>query len=109
MPTARLSRSRPVGVYWEVGGPESDSLEVSVALRPERRGLFGRIGQSLSLVKRRAPLTLQWTAERTGQVLGRSFELDLAELDTGWYTLLLTVTGRHGTERSTQLRIELTK
>ncbi|MEZ4585908.1 MAG: hypothetical protein R2909_05855 [Gemmatimonadales bacterium] len=106
---ARLRRSSPVGVYWEVGGPESDSVEVSVALVPERRGLFGRIGQSLSLVKRRAPLTLQWTAERAAPVLGRSFELDLAELDTGWYTLLLTVTGRHGTERSTQLRIELTK
>jgi len=109
VPSARLSRARPVGVYWEVSGPASDSLEISIGLIPERRGLLGRIGQSLALVKRKAPLTLRWA--QAGPASGprsRAIELNLAELRPGHYTLELTLTGTNGVIRATHLAIELT-
>ena len=98
LPTARVSRRRPVGVYWEVSGPGADSVEVAVAVIPIRRGVFGRIAQGLSLVKRRAPLTLQWRAAgRPDKTVSRAFELDLQKLQTGQYFLRLDATSRGGT------------
>jgi hypothetical protein len=86
----KVSKRRPIGVYWEVSGPGTDSVEVSVAVIPIRRGLMGRIAQGLSLVKRRAPFTLQWRAAgRQEQSVGRAFELDLRQLRTGQYFLRL--------------------
>lgn len=106
--TTHLSRSRPVGVYWEIQGAGADSIEVGVALVPERRGVLGRIAQGLSLVKRRAPLTLEWSAARPdGRVLGRAFELDLSRLKRGAYTLRLTATTPAGVERTIERPIEL--
>jgi hypothetical protein len=106
----RWRRSQPIGVYWEMAGAGIDSIEVAVAVFPERRGILGRIGQSLSLVKRRVPLTLQWIMpERGDAVAGRAFELDLSKLAPGSYTLVLTVTTGAGTERTTRRGIELLK
>jgi hypothetical protein len=108
--SSRVSRHTPLGVYFEVTGRPLDSLAVSVALVPERRGLLGRIGQSLSLVKRRAPLTLAWLMPpREGRVAGRAFELDLERQRNGGYWLLLTVTAPDGAEQTVQRRLELIK
>jgi hypothetical protein len=99
--TDRVSRSRPVGIYWEVSGPGADSVEVALAVIPIRRGLLGRIAQGLSLVRRRAPLTLQWRATgRADQTVGRAFELDLKKLRTGQYFLKLDAQSRGRTATS---------
>lgn len=108
LPAPRWSRRAPVGVYWELAGPGADTVAVAVALVPERRGLLGRIGQSLSLVKRRAPLTLGWTVGAGPDgATSRVFELDLAELGPGDYTLMLTITTPDGMERTSQRRVSL--
>jgi len=107
LPGTRVSRRRPVGVYWEVSGPGADSVEVAVGVIPIRRGLFGRIAQGLSLVKRRAPLTLQWQAAgRPDETVGRAFELDLKKLRAGQYFLRLDATSRGGTATAVR-RFEL--
>lgn len=108
--STRVTRRRPLGVYFEATGSGTDTLAVSVALVPEPRGLLGRIGQSLSLVKRRAPLTLSWAVGgRTERRVGQAFELDLRRLPPGRYTLLLTLTAPDGTERTVPRRLELLK
>ena len=106
--TTHLSRSQPVGVYWEIQGSEADSVAVAVAMIPERRGLLGRIAQGLSLVKGRAPVTLAWTAaDSAGRVLGQAFELDLSRLGAGAYTLRLTATAPSGRARTAERSIVL--
>jgi hypothetical protein len=110
LPTARWRRGRPVGVYWEMSGGGADSVEVSVSVVPERRGVLGRIGQSMSLVRRRAPLTLQWTVPGAGgPVAGRAIELDLARLDAGRYTLVLAARQPGGPGQTSTREIELLK
>jgi hypothetical protein len=107
LPATKVSRRRPVGVYWEVSGPGADSVEVAVAVIPIRRRLFGRVAQGLSLVKRRAPLTLQWRAAGSpNETVGRAFELDLQKLRTGQYFLRLDATSRGGTATAVR-RFEL--
>ncbi len=108
LPSTRVSRIRPVGVYWETTGRGTDSVTVSVALLPARRGLLGRVAEGLSVVRRKAPLTLQWQAgpaETT--TTGRSVELDLGRLRPGKY--LLRLEARTAGQVATALRtIDLT-
>ncbi|MGE3618115.1 MAG: hypothetical protein AB7L66_19750 [Gemmatimonadales bacterium] len=99
--TDRVSRKAPVGVYWETAGPAGDSVSVSIALVPFQRGLLGRIGQGLSLVGRRAPLTLEWQAGAAGErITGRALELDLRRLKNGRYRLVIELTGPAGSATS---------
>ncbi len=79
----RFSKEAPVGIFWEATGQSPDSLEVAVSIVPIRRGFLGRLGEGLSLIKRRAPLTLQWQAR------GGAFELDLRRQKPGKYLLRL--------------------
>ncbi|MHB1328984.1 MAG: hypothetical protein ACYC2K_12350, partial [Gemmatimonadales bacterium] len=58
LPSNRLSRTKPVGIYWEATGAANDSVMVAVSVNPVRRGLLGRIGQGLSVVRKDAPVTL---------------------------------------------------
>lgn len=80
---SQFSRETPVGIFWEATGRTQDSLDVAVSIVPIRRGFLGRLGEGLSLVKRRAPLTLQWQAR------GGAFELDLRRQKPGKYLLRL--------------------
>jgi len=107
LPSTRFSRARPVGVYWETAGGTGDSVSVSVSVLPTRRGLLGRLGEGLSVVKRKAPLTLQWQAgPGAASVTGRAVELDLGRLRPGKY--LLRLDARAGGTVATALRtIEL--
>lgn len=110
LPSTRWRRVEPVGVYWEIQGPGTDSLEVAVAVTPERRGLLGRIGQTMTLVPRRAPLTLRWVVGGTGhEITGRAFELDLARLSPGRYTLELAAASPLGARHIVHRSIELLK
>lgn len=110
LPGTRWRRTLPVGVYWEIRNPGADSLDVSVSVVPERRGLLGRIGQSVALVGRRAPLTLRWAVPGgAGAVTGRAVELDLARLRPGRYTLLLTAAAARGAHHTVHRPIELLK
>jgi hypothetical protein len=58
-------------------------------------------------VKGRAPLTIEGQLETGGPTIGRVFELDLAELRAGAYTLVLTVATPDGVERTSRTEIEL--
>ncbi len=108
LPSTSFPRGAPVGVYWEASGIGADSVDVSIAVVPVRRGLMGRIGEGLSLVKRRAALTLQWSApaERAPAV-GRAFELDLHRQKPGKYRLRLEAHTPDGTTAATELPLEL--
>jgi hypothetical protein len=109
LPSTRFSKAQPVGVYWEAAGEVTDSVAIALAVVPMRRGLLGRIGEGLSVVGRRAPLTLQWRAGASGlDVAGRAVELDVRRLRTGRYLLRLEARLDHATA-VTETIIELTQ
>ncbi len=92
LPSNRVSRGQPVGVYWETTGGAGDSVVVAVSVNPVRRSLLGRIGQGLSVVRKDAPITLEWTASPSvGTTVGRAFELDLQRLGAGRYLIVLEI------------------
>ncbi len=72
LPTNRFSKAAPVGIYWEATGATADSLAVTVAIIPVRRGPRGR-----------PTMSLQWRAT------GGAFELDLRRQKPGQYLLRL--------------------
>ena len=93
-----------MGVYWEVSGPDTDSISVAVGLIPYSRGLLGRIGESLTLLAKRAALTLEWSTK--GPIV--AFELDLRRLRPGKYRLRLEATAPSGWRQAATRDIEVT-
>ena len=92
LPSNRISRGTPVGIYWETTGGAGDSTVVAVSVSPARRGLLGRLARGLSVVRRDAPITLEWTVTTSrAAATGRAFELDLERLAPGRYHIVLEV------------------
>jgi len=103
----RIARTRPIGVYWEWSASVPDSIAVTIAAVPVRRGLLGRVAQGLALSNRRAPLSLEWQAGMIPKVPeGRAVELDLSRLAPGRYHIRLTAR-TPGYQQATELPIEL--
>lgn len=103
LPSNQVSRRTPVGIYWETTSAASDSVVVAVSVSPVRRGLLGRLGQGLSVVRKDAPITLEWTGSPSaGATVGRAFELDLERLGPGRYLIVLEI--RSGAESATTHR-----
>ncbi len=100
IPLARSShRARagePLGLYWELYGPDSrgTTLSVSLSLAVGHRSLLRAAAEWIGLVNRKPPLTLTWEeAVPPGTtVVQRSFALQLPELGPGRYTLRLEIT-----------------
>ena len=84
-------------------------MAVSITVVPVRRGLFGRIGEGLSLVRRRGALTLAWKAAGTDApgIEGRAVELDLKQQPTGKYQLRLEARTADGRTAASTLPLEL--
>ncbi|MHB1327600.1 MAG: hypothetical protein ACYC2K_05295 [Gemmatimonadales bacterium] len=77
---------------------------VAVSVNPVRRGLLGRIGQGLSVVRKDAPVTLEWAASpAVGPITGRAFELGLERLGPGQYLIVLEI--RSGSASATVHRL----
>jgi len=91
----RVEEQGRVGLYWEVYGlTETDSVEVSLAVEEERAGFLKRLGRSLGVVGRPAPVQLSWEAGEGGAgTRAQVIELDLAPLAPGRYRILLRMAG----------------
>jgi hypothetical protein len=97
-PDLRLPSRRPVGLYWEVYGASGDTIRVSIAVVPGKRGFLGRLGRTLGVVGDQPPITLEWAGPRGGgaDFLGRAIELDLSRLAKGRYDLVVQAEDRSG-------------
>lgn len=92
----RLSRRRPAGLYWEIyGASPGDTVLISIAVVPVRPGFLGRLGQSLGVVGKQPPVTLEWAGAGQGDQ-GRAIELDLGRVDRGRYEITIDAEDRSG-------------
>jgi tetratricopeptide (TPR) repeat protein len=94
----RLPSRRPVGLYWEVYGASGDTIRVSIAVVPGKRGFLGRLGRTLGMVGDQPPITLEWAGPHGGgaDFLCRAIELDLSRLAKGRYDLVVQAEDRSG-------------
>ncbi|HET9276161.1 MAG TPA: hypothetical protein VFN96_08835, partial [Gemmatimonadales bacterium] len=98
-----LDRQKPVGLYWELYGATGETIAASVSVEPARKGLLGRLGQSLGVVSRMQPVRLEWSGPGPGtDFAARSIELNLGRLDPGRYTII--VEARDGSGRRAAAR-----
>ena len=111
LPGARVTRSEPVGVYWEAyrRGSEGDSADVAVTVERIDSGFLRSIGQRLGLTDEDSPLRMRWTDARPVAAGTSSYavSLDLSNLAPGRYRLSLTVTTGAGESATASRDLEL--
>ena len=101
LPSNRVSRATPAGVYWEITGATGDSLSVTLAVVPEKRGLLGRISEGLTLAKKQVPLSVTYRAATNGVgTAGRSIDIDFRTVKPGRYRLRLELSSANGLVRA---------
>jgi hypothetical protein len=90
-----VSRSEPLGVYWETYGLADDGDQPGTEVTVERidHGLFRTARQRLGLADADSPLRIRWSDARTAVdgVAARAVSLDLGSLPGGRYRITLTV------------------
>lgn len=111
LPAAVLSRSNPLGVYWETyrSADAGDSVDVAITMERIDAGFFRGVQQRLGLAAEDSPLRMRWTDARpvTGGVSTYAVSLDLGNLAAGRYRLTLTVTSQDGVPVTASRELEL--
>ena len=88
--TTELEDVPEVGLYWEVYGAEAKQpLEFQLRLEREHGGFIDKLRRLLPGGPEEATGTVIWNETATGPVSAKSIVLDLRELDSGSYTLVL--------------------
>ena len=112
IPGDTMSRSRPIGIYWETYGvPESgESFDVGVTVERIDRSWIRGAKQLLRLAAPDNPLRLRWNDARPatpGDALSRAISLDLANQAPGKYRITVGLVRANGTVVSSAREIEL--
>jgi hypothetical protein len=106
-----VSRSRPVGVFWETYGLADGGESVDVAVTVERidQGWLRSARQRFGLAQEDTPLRIHWSDARppASGVAARAISLDLANLPGGRYRLTLSLTPADGPPVTTARVVEL--
>jgi hypothetical protein len=91
-----VSRSEPLGVYWETYGVAGDGDQMATEVTVERidHGFFRSARQRLGLDDPDSPLRIRWSDARSAVdgIAARAISLDLANLPGGRYRVSLTLT-----------------
>jgi hypothetical protein len=94
----RVTRSAPVGVFWELYGVPSEGEALWFTLTVTRHGesWYRRAAEKLGVVDRRAPVYLQWDepATATAEPRSRALAVDFSTLPEGKYRVELRVESR---------------
>ena len=112
VPGDTLSRSRPVGIYWETYGiaEAGESFDVGVTVERIDRSWFRGAKQLLRLAEPDNPLKLRWNDARPaspGQVISRAISLDLANQSPGKYRITVGLIRANGSIVASTRVIEL--
>lgn len=111
MPGDRVTRSQPLGVYWEVyrSGETSDSALVSITVERIDHGLFRSALQRLGVAEEDSPLKMQWTDSRSvvGGMSSYAISLDLSNLASGRYRVTMSLTGSDASPLTSSRELEL--
>jgi hypothetical protein len=90
IPGDTISRTRPLGIYWEsYGAPDSaSSLDIAVTVERIDRSLLRSVKQRIRLAAPDSPIRMLWSdarPSRQGAPASRTISLDLANLEPGRY------------------------
>ena len=112
VPGDTLSRSRPVGIYWETYGiaEAGESFDVGVTVERIDRSWFRGAKQLLRLAEPDNPLRLRWNDARPaapGEVTSRAISLDLANQSPGKYRITVGLIRANGSIVASTRVIEL--
>ena len=112
IPGDTMSRSRPIGIYWETYGvaESGESFDVGVTVERIDRSWIRGAKQLLRLAAPDNPLRLRWNDARPtvpGAALPRAISLDLANQPAGKYRITVGLVRANGTVVSSEREIEL--
>ncbi|MFL5618046.1 MAG: hypothetical protein ACJ79A_06595 [Gemmatimonadaceae bacterium] len=112
IPGDTLSRSRPIGIYWETYGiaESGESFDVGVTVERIDRSWFRGAKQLLRLAEPDNPLRLRWNDARpaaSGQPISRAISLDLANQSPGKYRITVGLIRADGSVVASTRVIEL--
>ena len=112
IPGDTMSRSRPIGIYWETYGvaESGESFDVGVTVERIDRSWIRGAKQLLRLTAPDNPLRLRWNDARPsvpGEALSRAISLDLANQPAGKYRITVGLVRTNGTVVSSEREIEL--
>jgi hypothetical protein len=112
VPGDTLSRSRPIGIYWETYGiaESGESFDVGVTVERIDRSWFRGAKQLLRLAQPDNPLRLRWNDARPGapgQPISRAISLDLANQSPGKYRITVGLIRADGSVVASTRVIEL--
>lgn len=95
LPTARVRRRAPLGLFWETYGlaPAGEVVGISLTISREHEGWLHRAAQVLRLADRGTPLSVRWNEkpEVGSGIASRGVTVDLSRLSAGQYRVELTV------------------
>ena len=107
--TTTVGGGAEIGVFWEVYGVARDEeFDLSVAMIPENRGVFRRLGEALRILQRSSSIEFTWR-EAPGEeaIAGRALRLDLSRLDPGRYSFQVSARNAGGDEVVTSRPMEI--
>jgi hypothetical protein len=85
-----VSKGDQLGIYWETyGAPKGRPVTVELEVEREGGGLLSQLKNLVPGLGPSSSARPSWTATSPGPVFRRAVVLDLSELDSGSYTLLL--------------------
>ena len=112
VPGDTLSRTRPIGIYWETYGiaESGESFDVGVTVERIDRSWFRGAKQLLRLAEPDNPLRLRWSDARPaapGEPISRAITLDLANQSPGKYRITVGLIRSDGSIVASTRVIEL--
>lgn len=111
IPSDSVTRSAPLGLFWETYGlaDGGESLDVAVSIERVDHSFFRAARQRLGLEDKDTPLRMRWSDVRppASALTGRSVSIDLANLPPGRYRVTLSITPADGGMVMTWREVEL--
>jgi hypothetical protein len=106
-----VTRSKPLGLFWETYGVAAEGETIGHTVTVERidHGFVRSTKQRLGLAPEDTPIRMTWTDARppNGRAVGHGISLDLGNVDPGRYRVTLTLTPPGGAPLSTSREIAL--
>jgi hypothetical protein len=113
VPGDTISRSKPLGIFWETYGllGDGESLDVAVSVERVDHSWIRSTRQRLGLTPVDTPIRIHWNDARSPANRGaaNAISLDLADLATGRYRITLSVMPVGGLAVLSSREIELTE
>ncbi|MEO6527763.1 MAG: hypothetical protein ABIP93_14165 [Gemmatimonadaceae bacterium] len=112
IPGDTVSRTRPVGIYWETyGAPEGpDAIDIAITVERIDRSWLRTARQAIHLAAKDSPLRILWSDARPpepGGAAPRTVSLDLANLEPGRYRLTVAMSRAKEQPATTSRELQL--